>query len=40
MGSAAGARFELIGRAPGATPRGCSIAMDVLLDAIAERQRP
>jgi hypothetical protein len=40
MGSAAGTRFELIGRAPGATPRGCSIAMDVLLDAIAERQRP
>lgn len=25
--------FELLGRAPGATPRGCSIAMDILLEA-------
>lgn len=25
--------FELLGRAPGATPRGCSIAMDMLLEA-------
>jgi len=25
--------FELLGRAPGATPRGCSIAMDMLLQA-------
>jgi hypothetical protein len=26
--------FRLLGRAPGATPRGCSIAMDVLLEAV------
>jgi hypothetical protein len=29
--------FELLGRAPGATPRGCSIALDLLLEA-APRQ--
>jgi hypothetical protein len=31
--------FHLLGRASGATPRGCSIAMDVLLEAIAEHRR-
>jgi Acyl-protein synthetase, LuxE len=31
--------FHLIGRAPGATPRGCSIAMDLLLDAVSEQRR-
>jgi hypothetical protein len=31
--------FRLIGRAPGATPRGCSIAMDLLLEAIDEPRR-
>ncbi|HEX6135626.1 MAG TPA: hypothetical protein VFZ24_16760 [Longimicrobiales bacterium] len=29
--------FRLIGRARGVTPRGCSIAMDILLDAVRER---
>ena len=29
--------FVLLGRAPGATPRGCSIAMDVLLSAVDKR---
>jgi hypothetical protein len=29
--------FRLLGRATGATPRGCSIAMDLLLDAVRER---
>lgn len=29
--------FVLLGRAPGATPRGCSIAMDILLSAVANR---
>ncbi len=28
-----GARFELLGRAPGAPPRGCSIALDEMLSA-------
>ncbi len=28
-----GARFELLGRAPGAPPRGCSIALDEILSA-------
>src|SRR5688572_4719474 len=33
--------FHLLGCAPGATPRGCSIAMDLLLDAVAtQRRRP
>jgi hypothetical protein len=31
--------FRLIGREPGATPRGCSIAMDLLLEAVAEQRR-
>jgi hypothetical protein len=30
--------FRLIGRVPGATPRGCSIAMDILLEALARRR--
>lgn len=30
-----GARFELLGRAPGAPPRGCSIALDEMLSATA-----
>jgi len=33
-----GAGFRLLGRAPGATPRGCSIAMDILLEAVEERR--
>jgi hypothetical protein len=33
LGVAVTGGFQLIGRAPGATPRGCSIAMDILLDA-------
>jgi hypothetical protein len=33
--------FHLLGRAAGATPRGCSIAMDLLLEAVsAQRRRP
>lgn len=31
--------FELLGRAAGAPPRGCSIATDLLLEAVAERMR-
>lgn len=31
--------FRLLGRAPGAQPRGCSIAMDLLLEAVEERRR-
>jgi hypothetical protein len=31
--------FRLLGRAPGATPRGCSIAMDLLLEATAGMRR-
>jgi hypothetical protein len=30
--------FALLGRAPGAVPRGCSIAMDLLLDAVRHRR--
>jgi hypothetical protein len=30
--------FALLGRAPGAVPRGCSIAMDMLLDAVRDRR--
>jgi hypothetical protein len=30
--------FRLLGRVPGATPRGCSIAMDLLLDAVEARR--
>src|SRR5262245_53601676 len=29
--------FELLGRAPGATPRGCSLALDLLLEAAANQ---
>jgi hypothetical protein len=32
--------FRLLGRAPGATPRGCSIAMDLLLEATTGMRRP
>jgi hypothetical protein len=32
-------RFELAGRAAGAQPRGCSIAMDLLLEAVSPKQR-
>jgi hypothetical protein len=38
LGIVEGNRFHLIGRAPGATPRGCSIAMDILLDAAEGRR--
>jgi hypothetical protein len=31
--------FRLFGRAPGATPRGCSIAMDLLLESIEQPRR-
>jgi hypothetical protein len=31
LGVVAGDRFTLLGRSPGAQPRGCSIAMDILL---------
>ena len=31
--------FRLLGRAAGATPRGCSIAMDMLLDAVDRARR-
>ncbi len=33
----AGARFELLGREPGASPRGCSIALDEMLSASAAK---
>jgi hypothetical protein len=33
------AGFTLLGRAPDATPRGCSIAMDMLLEAVVARRR-
>jgi acyl-CoA synthetase (AMP-forming)/AMP-acid ligase II len=35
-----GPRFELLGRAPGAPPRGCSIALDEMLSAPAAPARP
>jgi hypothetical protein len=38
-GFAVDSGFHLLGRAPGATPRGCSIAMDLLLDAVGSRRR-
>jgi hypothetical protein len=38
VGVAVEGGFLLHGRAPGAAPRGCSIAMDMLLDAARERQ--
>jgi hypothetical protein len=31
IGRRVGSSFELLGRAPGAPPRGCSIAIDELL---------
>lgn len=34
VGVAVGNGFRVLGRAAGATPRGCSIAMDLLLDAV------
>jgi hypothetical protein len=37
LGIAVDDGFHLLGRAPGAQPRGCSIAMDILLEAIRER---
>jgi hypothetical protein len=33
LGSVSGGRVKLQGRAPGAEPRGCSIAMDELMAA-------
>jgi hypothetical protein len=40
LGVAVDGGFTLIGRAPGATPRGCSIAMDLLLEGLDRRSRP
>jgi hypothetical protein len=37
LGVAVPGGFRLLGRAPGATPRGCSIAMDILLEAVQRR---
>lgn len=37
LGIAEGDGFRLLGRMPGATPRGCSIAMDMLLESVAAR---
>jgi hypothetical protein len=39
LGIAVDDGFHLIGRAPGATPRGCSIAMDLLLEGVEKQQR-
>jgi hypothetical protein len=39
LGRAVAGGFELLGRAAGAPPRGCSIATDLLLEAVAERAR-
>jgi hypothetical protein len=36
LGCVSGDGFRLLGRAPGATPRGCSIAMDLLLEAVQQ----
>ncbi|MGH7449411.1 MAG: long-chain fatty acid--CoA ligase [Longimicrobiales bacterium] len=38
VGVQAGDGFRLLGRVPGATPRGCSIAMDILLESVAARR--
>jgi hypothetical protein len=38
LGVMDGSTFQLLGRASGAPPRGCSIAMDMLLEAVAERR--
>jgi hypothetical protein len=40
LGVADGDGFRLLGRAPGAMPRGCSIAMDMLLEAARESRAP
>jgi len=37
LGVAVPGGFRLLGRAPGAVPRGCSIAMDLLLEAVQKR---
>jgi hypothetical protein len=37
LGVASGDGFTLLGRAPGATPRGCSIAMDLLLEGLGRQ---
>jgi hypothetical protein len=39
LGVAVDDGFTLLGRAPGATPRGCSIAMDLLLEGVEKPQR-
>ena len=39
LGVRDGDGFRLLGRVAGATPRGCSIAMDMLLDAVNARGR-
>ena len=39
LGTAMDDGFLLLGRAAGATPRGCSIAMDMLLEAVESRRR-
>ena len=39
LASAVDGGFRLHGRAAGATPRGCSIAMDMLLEAVDARRR-
>jgi hypothetical protein len=38
LGCLTGDGFRLLRRAPGATPRGCSIAMDLLLEAVQQRR--
>jgi hypothetical protein len=39
LGVAVADGFTLLGRAPGATPRGCSIAMDLLLEGVEKPPR-
>jgi hypothetical protein len=39
LGYLTGDGFRLLGRAPGAAPRGCSIAMDMLLEAVQKQHR-
>jgi hypothetical protein len=39
LGVAVDGGFQLLGRAPGATPRGCSVAMDLLLEAVEQQRR-
>jgi hypothetical protein len=38
LGVCTGAGFRMLGRITGAVPRGCSIAMDILLDTVAARR--